>query len=164
MASKPVVVKNASSLNEIKASASGGSEKSLTNGYHDKLNAEDASVDSSRPSASASSSSSSSSTASSSSSSGEMITSKSSSLTLVDDDELKRMLSTQLEFYFSRENLLHDKYLLSQMDSDSYVPLVILASFNMIRKLFSSSIRFSTIANGKNFYLISFYFWLFSFC
>lgn len=139
MASKPVVVKNASSINELKASAMSG-DKTLTNGYHDESVEHDSNTIESRPFASAASSS--------SSSSGEIITSKSA--TLVDDDELKRMLSTQLEFYFSRENLLHDKYLLSQMDSDSYVPLVILASFNMIRKLFSNSVRFSSIANGKN--------------
>jgi hypothetical protein len=63
---------------------------------------------------------------------------------LMDDDELKKSLSNQLEFYFSRENLLHDKYLLSQMDNDNYVPLTILASFNMIKKLFSNSLKFGT--------------------
>jgi hypothetical protein len=62
--------------------------------------------------------------------------------TLVDDNELKRLLSNQLEFYFSRENLLHDKYLVSQMDNDQYVPIAILASFNMIKKLFASSKTF----------------------
>ena len=31
-------------------------------------------------------------------------------------DEIKRMLQIQLEYYFSRDNLSHDTYLLSQMD------------------------------------------------
>lgn len=76
--------------------------------------------------------------------------STSSATVIVDDDELKRLLSSQLEFYFSRENLLHDKYLLSQMDSDSYVSLTILAQFNMIRKLFSNSQRFASIMASIN--------------
>lgn len=60
----------------------------------------------------------------------------------VDDEELKRLIMHQLEFYFSRENLLHDKYLLSQMDNDQYVPISILVAFNMMRKQFSRSPRF----------------------
>jgi hypothetical protein len=60
-------------------------------------------------------------------------------LPLIDDDELKKLIMNQLEFYFSRENLLHDKYLASQMDGDQFVPIEIIASFNMIRKLFTRS-------------------------
>lgn len=77
-------------------------------------------------------------------------TATSNATIIVDDAELKRLLSAQLEFYFSRENLLHDKYLLSQMDSDSYVSLTILAQFNMIRKLFSNSQRFASIMASLN--------------
>lgn len=54
------------------------------------------------------------------------------------DEEFKKQVLNQLEFYFSRENLLHDKYLVSQMDNDNYVPVSILASFNMIKKLFAN--------------------------
>lgn len=159
MASKPVGVKGAS-INELKTSAatakSGDVEKSMTNGYHDDHGGASNSLaeSQSRPSVSTPTVSSfSSSSSSSSSSSGE----SSKSSTLVDDDELKRLLSTQLEFYFSRENLLHDKYLVSQMDSDNYVPLVILESFNMIRKLFSNSVRFAPAAsNGKLLYPLLF--------
>lgn len=150
MASKPVGVKGAS-INELKTSAAtaktGDVEKPMTNGYHDDHGSNSLAESQSRPSVSTPTVSSfSSSSSSSSSSSGE----SSKSNTLVDDDELKRLLNTQLEFYFSRENLLHDKYLVSQMDSDNYVPLVILESFNMIRKLFSNSVRFApTASNGK---------------
>ncbi|CDW54405.1 La protein 4 [Trichuris trichiura] len=50
-------------------------------------------------------------------------------------DELKFRLRTQLEYYFSRENLASDTYLRSQMDNDQYVPIRILANFNMVKKL-----------------------------
>jgi len=50
-------------------------------------------------------------------------------------DQLKQMLQHQLEYYFSRENLAHDSYLMSQMDSDQFVPIGIIANFNQIKKL-----------------------------
>ncbi|XP_074033044.1 uncharacterized protein isoform X2 [Leptinotarsa decemlineata] len=49
--------------------------------------------------------------------------------------ELKQMLSQQLEYYFSRENLANDTYLLSQMDNDQYVPIWTIANFNQVKKL-----------------------------
>ncbi|XP_013791658.1 la-related protein 4B-like [Limulus polyphemus] len=49
--------------------------------------------------------------------------------------ELKAMLQRQLEYYFSRENLSHDTFLLSQMDSDQYVPIITVANFNQVRHL-----------------------------
>ncbi|KAK9746482.1 La domain [Popillia japonica] len=45
------------------------------------------------------------------------------------------MLSQQLEYYFSRENLANDTYLLSQMDNDQYVPIWTVANFNQVKKL-----------------------------
>ncbi|CAM1307823.1 LARP4 (predicted), partial [Pycnogonum litorale] len=50
-------------------------------------------------------------------------------------DQLKGMLQQQLEYYFSRENLANDQYLLSQMDSDQYVPIWTIANFNQVKKL-----------------------------
>ncbi|KAI5729916.1 hypothetical protein M8J76_007908 [Diaphorina citri] len=45
-------------------------------------------------------------------------------------DQLKQLLLAQLEYYFSRENLANDAYLLSQMDNDQYVPIWTVANFN----------------------------------
>uniref|UniRef100_UPI00358F0C28 la-related protein 4-like isoform X2 n=1 Tax=Myxine glutinosa TaxID=7769 RepID=UPI00358F0C28 len=50
-------------------------------------------------------------------------------------EELKDLLRKQLEYYFSRENLASDMYLVSQMDSDQYVPIWTIANFNQVKKL-----------------------------
>ncbi|KAK9886833.1 hypothetical protein WA026_018482 [Henosepilachna vigintioctopunctata] len=49
--------------------------------------------------------------------------------------ELKRMVGDQMDYYFSRENLANDTYLLSQMDNDQYVPIWTVANFNQVKKL-----------------------------
>lgn len=49
--------------------------------------------------------------------------------------ELIGALRRQLEYYFSRENLAKDQYLLSQMDKDQYVPIAVVANFNEIKRL-----------------------------
>ncbi|XP_064598045.1 la-related protein 4-like [Liolophura sinensis] len=53
----------------------------------------------------------------------------------IPDDQLRRLLQTQLEYYFSRDNLSHDTYLVSQMDSDQYVPILTVANFNQVKRL-----------------------------
>ncbi|XP_066591346.1 la-related protein 4 isoform X2 [Prorops nasuta] len=50
-------------------------------------------------------------------------------------EQLKQLLSSQLEYYFSRENLANDTYLLSQMDNDQYVPIWTVANFNQVKRL-----------------------------
>eukprot|EP00118_Oscarella_pearsei_P015382 m.138689 g.138689 ORF g.138689 m.138689 type:complete len:724 (+) comp38255_c0_seq1:326-2497(+) len=50
-------------------------------------------------------------------------------------EELRQRLKKQLEFYFSRENLATDAYLLSQMDKDQYVPIKVIVGFNQVKKL-----------------------------
>ncbi|XP_065888704.1 la-related protein 4-like [Dysidea avara] len=47
------------------------------------------------------------------------------------------LLQRQLEYYFSRENLQNDTYLLSQMDGDQYVLIQTVAGFNQMKKLTS---------------------------
>lgn len=51
---------------------------------------------------------------------------------VIDRNELLKRLRLQLEYYFRRENLSTDAYLLSQMDSDTYVPIVTIAKFNQV--------------------------------
>jgi la-related protein 4 len=50
-------------------------------------------------------------------------------------DQLKRAVQKQIEYYFSRENLITDTYLMSQMDGDQYVPVAVIAGFNQVRRL-----------------------------
>lgn len=49
--------------------------------------------------------------------------------------ELRARLTKQLEFYFSRENLINDRYLRCQMDADQYVPIKIVANFPKVAQL-----------------------------
>lgn len=53
----------------------------------------------------------------------------------VTDDQLRLVLKSQLESYFSRENLSNDSYLQSQMDADQYVPIATVANLDQIQKL-----------------------------
>ncbi|XP_035380317.1 la-related protein 4 isoform X2 [Electrophorus electricus] len=51
------------------------------------------------------------------------------------EESLKESLKKQLEFCFSRENLSKDLYLMSQMDSDQFVPIWTIASMEGIKLL-----------------------------
>ncbi|XP_038234675.1 la-related protein 4 isoform X1 [Dermochelys coriacea] len=53
----------------------------------------------------------------------------------VSTEDLKECLKKQLEFCFSRENLSKDLYLMSQMDSDQFVPIWTIANMEGIKKL-----------------------------
>ncbi|XP_067931944.1 la-related protein Larp4B-like [Watersipora subatra] len=55
----------------------------------------------------------------------------------MDPAQIRGFLKHQVEYYFSRENLNHDTYLVSQMDSDQYVDISVIASFNQVKKLTS---------------------------
>uniref|UniRef100_A0A4W3GKB9 La ribonucleoprotein 4 n=1 Tax=Callorhinchus milii TaxID=7868 RepID=A0A4W3GKB9_CALMI len=50
-------------------------------------------------------------------------------------EDLRDSLKKQLEFCFSRENLSKDLYLVSQMDSDHFVPIWTIANIEGIKKL-----------------------------
>lgn len=48
---------------------------------------------------------------------------------------LEDALIKQVEYYFSRENLAKDTYLLSHMTAEGNVPLRLIAGFNLVRQL-----------------------------
>ena len=52
----------------------------------------------------------------------------------ISTEDLKERLKKQLEFCFSRENLSKDLYLISQMDSDQFVPIWTVANMEEIKK------------------------------
>ncbi|XP_026223175.1 la-related protein 4 [Anabas testudineus] len=53
----------------------------------------------------------------------------------ISTESLRESLKKELEFYFSRENLSKDLYLMSQMDSDQFVPIWTIASMEGIKAL-----------------------------
>ncbi|XP_071522733.1 uncharacterized protein Larp4B isoform X4 [Panulirus ornatus] len=50
-------------------------------------------------------------------------------------DQIKQLVAQQVEYFFSRENLSNDPYLISQMDSDQYVPVFILANCSQFKNI-----------------------------
>ncbi|KAM4700711.1 la-related protein 4 [Discoglossus pictus] len=53
----------------------------------------------------------------------------------ISPEDLRECLKKQLEFCFSRENLSKDLYLMSQMDSDQFIPIWTIANMEGIKKL-----------------------------
>ncbi|GBG25241.1 La-related protein CG11505 [Hondaea fermentalgiana] len=56
----------------------------------------------------------------------------------LDPATLKARIKAQVEYYFSQQNLNQDAYMLSQMDSEGYIPVSVIASFRKVRKLTES--------------------------
>lgn len=50
-------------------------------------------------------------------------------------DALKSAIKRQAEYYFSKQNLSSDTYLLSLMDSEFFVPINVIANFGKLKAL-----------------------------
>ncbi|EJW82892.1 La domain-containing protein, partial [Wuchereria bancrofti] len=61
----------------------------------------------------------------------------STAATFQSPEQIKQQLKAQLEYYFSRENLMTDRFLRCQMDNDQYVPIRIIAGFPKVKRLTS---------------------------
>ncbi|XP_068454083.1 la ribonucleoprotein 4Aa isoform X2 [Clinocottus analis] len=66
---------------------------------------------------------------------GTSVDSKTEERSKISSETLRESLKKELEFYFSRENLSKDLYLMSQMDSDQFVPIWTIASMEGIKVL-----------------------------
>jgi hypothetical protein len=60
-------------------------------------------------------------------------------------DANRASLMTQVEFYFSLDNLLKDEYLRSNMSKDGWVPIELIAGFPMVRKFMPSVADLATL-------------------
>ncbi|WOH11684.1 hypothetical protein DCAR_0831174 [Daucus carota subsp. sativus] len=52
-----------------------------------------------------------------------------------ESDSLRSNITKQIEYYFSDENLLTDKFLLSLMDAQGWVPISIIADFKRVKRM-----------------------------
>jgi len=53
----------------------------------------------------------------------------------LEGDELKEAIKKQVEYYFSKENLCQDAFLVGKMDAQHYVEVAIIADFKMVKQL-----------------------------
>merc|ERR1719187_1608908 len=53
----------------------------------------------------------------------------------VSDEALKNYVKHQIEYYFSKDNLQRDFFLRRKMDSDGFLPVSLIASFNRVQQL-----------------------------
>lgn len=55
-----------------------------------------------------------------------------------------------MEYYFSRENLCQDTFLVSKMDSQHYVDVAIIADFKMVKQLTSDTDLILSCVTGSD--------------
>jgi len=53
----------------------------------------------------------------------------------LDPENLKQAVLTQIEYYFSIENLCKDMFLRGQMNEEGFLPLALIAGFNRVKSL-----------------------------
>ena len=63
----------------------------------------------------------------------------------VDRDRIR----TQLTYYFSEKNILHDKFLVDNMDSEDYVPIAVIANFKLLRSLTNDIKLITDVLKGE---------------
>jgi len=51
----------------------------------------------------------------------------------LEGEALREAIKKQIDYYFSKENLMTDRYLISQMNSDMFVPIKTIADFKMVK-------------------------------
>lgn len=49
----------------------------------------------------------------------------------IEGEQLEEAIIKQVDYYFSRQNLATDAYLVSQMDAEMWVPISIIAGFKV---------------------------------
>lgn len=50
-------------------------------------------------------------------------------------EQKRQMIRKQLDYYFSEKNMMHDEFLMTQMDHEDYVSIATIANFKMMRRL-----------------------------
>jgi len=58
-----------------------------------------------------------------------------------EEEALRVRVRTQVEYYFSQQNLQRDTYMLSQMDPDGYIPISTVAMFKQLQKLTNGNLE-----------------------
>jgi hypothetical protein len=69
---------------------------------------------------------------------------------LLEDHKFMSMLRSQVEYYFSIENLSKDMHLRRHMDSQGYVPLLFIATFKRIRELSPNPVPLRTVCEESS--------------
>ena len=64
--------------------------------------------------------------------------------------QLAQAVRQQIEYYLSLDNLVRDLFLRAKMDSDGWIPLVIIAGFNRVRVMTSDVALIATALLSSN--------------
>jgi len=72
---------------------------------------------------------------------------------VIDNSDLQMRIRTQIEYYFSNENLFKDVFFRNQMDDEGWVGLQVIAQFNRVKTLLlytnSPSVLFEALLVSK---------------
>jgi la-related protein 4 len=68
----------------------------------------------------------------------------------LEGEALKEALKKQVEYYLSRHNLATDAFLVSQMNSELYVPISVIANFKLVKALTSDEAFIASVMRESN--------------